>query len=77
MPHVVVTMYPGRSEEVKRRLAEAIARDLIEIAGSSEASVSIAIEEVVAADWAEQVWRPQIAPRLGTLHREPGYRPQE
>lgn len=75
MPHVVVTLYPGRSEEVKRRLAEAITRDLIEIAGSSERSVSIAIEEVAAADWAERVWRPQIEPKLGALHREPGYRP--
>ena len=77
MPHVVVAMYPGRSEEVKRRLADAIARDLIEIAGSSEASISIAIEDVAAEDWNDRVWRPQIEPNMSALYRKPGYRPSE
>jgi 4-oxalocrotonate tautomerase len=77
MPHVVVAMYPGRSEEVKRRLADAIARDLIEIAGSSEASISIAIEDVAANQWTQRVWRPQIEPNMSALYRKPGYRPSE
>ena len=77
MPHVVVTMYPGRSEEVKRRLADAIARDLMEIAGSSAASISIAIEDVAADEWADRVWRPQIEPNLDALYVKPGYRPSE
>ena len=34
MPHVIVKMSPGRSEDQKRRLAEAFAKDLIEITGA-------------------------------------------
>ena len=43
MPHVIVKMSPGRSEDQKRRLAEAFAKDLIEIVSCKEASISVAI----------------------------------
>jgi phenylpyruvate tautomerase PptA (4-oxalocrotonate tautomerase family) len=36
MPHIVVKMYPGRNEEAKARLAEAIVREVMLHAGSSE-----------------------------------------
>jgi 4-oxalocrotonate tautomerase len=36
MPHVIVKMSPGRSEDQKRRLAEAFAKDLIEIVRCKE-----------------------------------------
>ena len=55
--------------------AEAV--DLIEIAGSSEASISIAIEDVAANQWTQRVWRPQIEPNMSALYRKPGYRPSE
>ena len=46
MPHVNVRMYAGRSEEDKARLAEAIGQALIQTLGSSERSISVAIEDV-------------------------------
>lgn len=46
MPHVIVKLYPGRSEEQKTRLAEEIVKDVIAIAKCEEKSVSVAFEEV-------------------------------
>ena len=60
MPHVIVKLYPGRSEQEKARLAERIVKDVISILNSAEESVSVAIQEVKPADWAERVYRPDI-----------------
>jgi 4-oxalocrotonate tautomerase len=75
MPHVVVKLFPGRSAEQKERLAAAITRDLIEIAGSTEDAVSVAIVDVQPADWNDTVYATEIAPMLDTLHKKPGYTP--
>jgi 4-oxalocrotonate tautomerase len=42
MPHVIVKLYPGRSEQQKARLAEEIVKDLVAIAKCEEKSVSLA-----------------------------------
>jgi 4-oxalocrotonate tautomerase len=75
MPHIVVKMYAGRSEEQKARIAEALAEALIASAGCSEASVSIGIEDVAPSDWVETVYRPEILGKPDTLFRKPGYDP--
>lgn len=75
MPHILVKLYPGRTDELKTRLADAIARDVAEIAGCAEKSVSVAIEEVRPEDWAESVYRPEILEAADTLYRRPGYNP--
>ena len=46
MPHVVVKLWPGKSEQQKTRLAEAITKDITDILQYREHSVSIAMEEV-------------------------------
>ena len=46
MPHVIVKLWPGKTEEQKARLTEAIVRDLMTVMGSTEASISVAIEDV-------------------------------
>jgi 4-oxalocrotonate tautomerase len=75
MPHVIVKLYPGRTEEQKRRLTEAIVRDVVEIAKCAEKSVSVALEEVHPDDWTEKVYTPDILNGSGTLYTEPGYDP--
>lgn len=77
MPHVVVKMYAGRSPEQKAKLADAITRDLVEIAGCSESSVSVSVEEFDPTDWADAVYRPDIIGRSEYLVRPPGYNPFE
>jgi 4-oxalocrotonate tautomerase len=75
MPHVIVKMYPGRTEEQKARLTARIVEDLVTTIGSQERSVSVAIQEVVPDEWAEKAYRPDIADRWGELYKKPGYDP--
>ena len=46
MPHVIVKLYPGRSERQKAQLTEAIVKDVVAIAKVGDDAVSVAIEEV-------------------------------
>lgn len=73
MPHVIVKLWPGKSEQQKRRLAEAITRDVTTVLHYGEESVSVALEEVAGAEWAEKVYRPDIVEKAATLYKRPGY----
>jgi len=73
MPHVIVKLWPGQSEQQKRRLAEAITRDVATVLDYGDESVSVALEEVTPAEWAEKVYRPNIVDKAATLYKTPGY----
>jgi 4-oxalocrotonate tautomerase len=75
MPHVIVKLYRGRTEEQKAQLTAAIVRDVISVLESKEESVSVAIEDVEPADWAEKVYKPDILQTSGKLFKKPGYQP--
>ena len=77
MPHVIVKLYPGRSEEQKTKLADEIVKDIVAIAKCEEKSVSVAFEEIEKEDWAEKVYKPDILNRKDRLYKEPGYNPFE
>lgn len=74
MPHIIIKLWPGKTEEQKSRLAERIVKDAIEILGSNESSLSVAFEEISSEDWAEKVYRPEIAPQMEKLYVKPGYK---
>jgi 4-oxalocrotonate tautomerase len=73
MPHVIVKLWPGKSEEQKSRLAERIAEDVMEVLGYGEESVSVAMEEIDSAEWVEKVYRPEIVGASDRLYKKPGY----
>jgi 4-oxalocrotonate tautomerase len=75
MPHIIVKLYPGRSERQKIRLAEQIVKDVVAALNSDEDSVSVAMEEVKPEDWAEKVYRPDIASNWDKLYKKPDYNP--
>ncbi len=75
MPHVIVKMHSGRTEQQKARIAEAVTKAVMTSANSSEASVSVAIEDVEPSDWTEKVYKPDIAGKSDTLYKKPGYNP--
>jgi 4-oxalocrotonate tautomerase len=77
MPHVIVKLWPGKSERQKARLAEAIAKDVMDVLDYGEESVSVAMEEVEPRDWAEKVYQPDIASKPDQLYKKPGYDPSE
>ena len=73
MPHVIVKLWPGKSEEQKRRLADAISKDVMNILNHGEESVSVAIEEVSSKSWAEKVYKPDILDDPDKPYKKPGY----
>ena len=75
MPHVVVKLWPGKSEKQKIRLTEEIVRDVMTVLHYGEESVSLAIEEVKQKDWKEKVYKPDIQDKWEKLYKKPGYEP--
>ncbi|HTS70974.1 MAG TPA: tautomerase family protein [Terriglobia bacterium] len=73
MPHVIVKLWPGKSEQQKTRLAEAITKDVMDLLHYGEESVSVAMEEVKSRDWIEKVYRPDIKSKWDKLYKKPGY----
>ena len=73
MPHVIVKLWPGKSERQKALLTEAIVKDVMNVLNYGEESVSVAIEEVPARDWAEKVYKPDIVENSEKLYQKPGY----
>ncbi|MCX5872557.1 MAG: tautomerase family protein [Deltaproteobacteria bacterium] len=77
MPHIIVKLYPGRTEEQKISLAEAITKDVVEIAKCKEESVTVAIEEIGPEQWAEKVYKPDILNNESSLYKKPGANPSK
>ena len=75
MPHVIVKLWPGKSERQKRKLADEITKVVMSTLRYGEEAVSVAMEEVKAADWTEKVYKPDILAKRDTLYKEPGYEP--
>lgn len=75
MPHIIVKLYAGRSEQQKAEIAEAVTEALMASAGSAERSISVAIEDVAPEDWADKVYKPDILDKPDQLYKKPGYRP--
>jgi len=75
MPHVIVKLWPGKSERQKRKLADEITKVVMSTLRYGEESVSVAMEEIKAADWTEKVYKPDILAKRDTLYKEPGYEP--
>jgi 4-oxalocrotonate tautomerase len=77
MPHVVVKLWPGKSEQQKIRLADEIVKDVMAVLRYGEESVTLAIEEVKGEDWTEKVYKPDIQSKWDRLYKKPGYDPFE
>jgi 4-oxalocrotonate tautomerase len=73
MPHVVVKLWPGKSEQQKARLANAITKNVMEILRYGEESVSVAMEEVKPKDWLDKVFKPDVKNKWDELYKKPGY----
>ncbi|MEM9807492.1 MAG: 4-oxalocrotonate tautomerase [Cyanobacteria bacterium P01_D01_bin.56] len=51
MPIIRVEILPGRTVEQKRELVEVLTRETARIAGCSEASIYVVIEDVKKENW--------------------------
>jgi 4-oxalocrotonate tautomerase len=77
MPHVIVKLWPGKSDRLKARLSKAIVNDVMNVLNYGEESVSVAFEEVRLEDWAEKVYKPDIQSKWEELYKKPGYDPAD
>jgi 4-oxalocrotonate tautomerase len=75
MPHVIVKLWPGPSEQQKQKLADAIVKGFAATLNTSDNSLSVAIEEIQPQDWMEKVYRPDIEKNMAKLYKKPGYDP--
>jgi 4-oxalocrotonate tautomerase len=75
MPHIIVKLWPGKSEAQKKELAERITQDVMSVLKYGDESVSVSMEEVSSRDWMEKVYKPDIQKKWDTLYKEPGYDP--
>lgn len=53
MPIITVEMNPGRSEDQKQRLAEAMTDAMVKIAGSKKDGVYVVFKEIARSNWAQ------------------------
>jgi 4-oxalocrotonate tautomerase len=60
MPHVIIKLWPGKSEQKKTKLAEEITQSVMRTLNYGEESVSVAFEEVEAKDWGSRVYHADI-----------------
>lgn len=67
MQHVIVKLWPGKSEKQKAQLAERISQAVMDILNYGEESVS------VARDWGKHVYEPDIKAKWDKLYKKPGY----
>jgi 4-oxalocrotonate tautomerase len=75
MPHVIVKLYAGRSDQQKTKLAEAITEAVMASLNQGEDAVSVGIEDITPKDWVEKVYKPDILGKPDTIYKKPGYDP--
>jgi 4-oxalocrotonate tautomerase len=75
MPHVIVKLWPGKSDAQKQSLSDAIVAGVTHILDYGEESVSVGFEEVAPYLWFSQVYAKDIQGRWNTLAKPPGYGP--
>jgi 4-oxalocrotonate tautomerase len=75
MPHVIVKLCAGKSEQQKMRLAEAVTKAVTATLNYGNESVSVAIEDISPERWAENVYKPDIHGNPDKIYNKPGYDP--
>ncbi len=55
MPHIDVKMFPGRSEEIKKNLAEKLRETAAKELGVDEAVLSVSVGDVEKENWNKEV----------------------
>ncbi len=73
MPHFIVKLFPGKSDEQKKALTAKIVEAAKETLEVEEGVISLNFEEVTPDDWEAKVTKPDILPNKDSLYKVPGY----
>ena len=55
MPHVDISMFTGRDDAVKKKVAEAVTEAMMESLGCQRSHLSVAIHDIDPAEWNEKI----------------------
>ena len=55
MPHIVINLYPGRSDAIKRSMAGAVQKTFVQELGFAPSDISVAVREIPAERFVEQI----------------------
>jgi len=75
MPHIVIKMLKGRTQEQKKTAAEKLAAALTEAIGCNPTHVSVSVEDFTPEEWQEQ-YRIEVAENQN-LVLTPDYDPKD
>jgi 4-oxalocrotonate tautomerase len=75
MPHILIKLGAGRSEQQKHELTARLTQTVLDVLHCDDAEISIAIEDVPRDDWMAQVYASDIQAKADTLYKRPGYGP--
>ncbi len=73
MPHIIVKLWPGRSEEQKKALAEKMVKTMAEVMIIEDKHISLAFEEFPKERWQAEVYQRDIVAKVSLLYKKPGY----
>ncbi|MBO7121663.1 MAG: tautomerase family protein [Treponema sp.] len=73
MPHITVQMYPGRSDELKKKLAEALVKTAAEVLQREPEHFSASVQDVPQDEWKERVYKDAVDPSNKEVFVRPGY----
>lgn len=73
MPHIIVKLWPGHSEQQKQQLADEITQDAMRILQTGKNSISVGLEEVAPGQWMADVYQPDILDKPDAIYQQPGY----
>lgn len=55
MPHISIKMYPGRTEDTKKKIAEKVRDCLVEEMQMEPKYFSVSVEDIEKSDWQKEV----------------------
>lgn len=75
MPHIGIKMLAGRSEEQKKKAAEAVTKALAESLGMSDHYITLTIEDYSPEEW-QTVFKEEITDKPDKVYVTPKYDPK-
>jgi len=73
MPHIIVKLWPGKSEAQKTQLAAAITKDVMNVLNYGESRCRVSDGGNRTRRLAEKVYKPDVVNNSQKLYKKPGY----
>lgn len=75
MPHIGIKMIAGRTEEQKKKAAEAVKNALAQSLNMGDHYITVSIEDYTAEEW-QEVFKTEITDKPDKVYVKPNYDPK-